>query len=171
MRNLFLFLFLLSSLVFCSCSSSRQLSSKKNNPEHLSRKLGFPVSSKDDLSLYREAANWLGVPYKYGGNTKSGVDCSGLVCQIYRTVYHIQLQRTAAGMYKENCRKISRKALRPGDLVFFNTAKTKKSVSHVGIFLKNNVFLHATTKSGVRLSTLDEIYYKKRWINGGKVKK
>lgn len=61
--------------------------------------------------------------------------------------------------------------LRPGDLVFFNTAKTKKSVSHVGIFLKNNVFLHATTKSGVRLSTLDEIYYKKRWINGGKVKK
>ena len=171
MRNTILLFIVCAGFFFASCSTSRHLS-KPASSGRLSEKLGFPVSKKDpQLPLYTEAANWLGVPYKYGGNTAQGVDCSGLVCNIYRKVYGQKLERTAAGMYKKNCRKISRSALRPGDLVFFNTAKTKNTVSHVGIFLKGDTFIHATTHSGVRLSTLNEEYYKKRWINGGKVKK
>lgn len=169
MHKIIFFLLSISVIFLSSCSSSRKLPDKEKTAR-LSGQLGFPISPKDDLKLYTEAASWLGVPYKYGGNTKAGVDCSGLTCNIYRNVYHIRLERTVAEMYKKNCRKISRKKLRPGDLVFFNTAKTRKSVSHVGIFLKNNIFLHATTHSGVRISSLDEIYYKKKWINGGKVK-
>lgn len=171
MKQIYWLFILLISLLLGACSSNRQWKKKESKPAILSQQLGFPVSAKDDLKLYTEAAQWLGVPYKYGGNTPQGVDCSGLTCQIYRKVYHKQLERTVAGMYKKNCRKISRKSLRPGDLVFFNTAKTRKSVSHVGIFLKKNIFIHATTGSGVRLNTLDDAYYKKRWISGGKVKR
>ncbi len=171
MRNIVLLCIVCAGFLFGSCSSSRHIG-KSSPAGQVSEKLGFPVSKKDrQLPLYTEAVHWLGVPYKYGGNTSKGVDCSGLVCNIYRKVYGQKLERTVAGMYKKNCRKISRNALRPGDLVFFNTAKTKKSISHVGIFLKGNTFIHATTHSGVRLSTLDETYYKKRWISGGKVKK
>lgn len=172
MKNIVLLCIVCAGFLFGSCSSSRQLSKNTSAAGQLSEKSGFSISGKNQhLPLYTEAARWLGVPYKYGGNTSEGVDCSGLVCNIYRKVYGQKLERTVAGMYKKNCRKISRNSLHPGDLVFFNTAKTKKSISHVGIFLKDNIFIHATTRSGVRLSTLDEIYYKKKWISGGKVKK
>ena len=167
-KILFYFLCL---LLVCSCSSQRKLAQKQHTASHLSSKLGFQVSPKDPLQLYQEASAWLGVPYRYGGNTKKGVDCSGLVCNIYKNVYHLSLERTVIGMYKKNCRKISRNKLKPGDLVFFNTATKRKSISHVGIYLKKNTFIHATTASGVRLSELNEPYYKKRRIKGGRVKK
>lgn len=160
------------SVLTLSCGSGRKLPTRPPGiaSSFTAQKLGFKASHKGDKKLYDEAAAWLGVPYKYGGNTKAGVDCSGMTVAIYRRVYGITLARTVAEMYRKNCRKISRSQLRPGDLVFFNTAKTKASISHVGIFLKDNVFIHATTQSGVRLSTLDEAYYKQRWISGGRVR-
>lgn len=169
MNKIFLILLLFTSLLMASCGSSKKLSKKETAA--LSDKLDIPVSKKDDLKLYAETSKWLGTPYRYGGNTRAGVDCSGFVCNIYKEVYDIKLERTVAGMYKTNCRKISRKSLKPGDLVFFNTAKKKNSLSHVGIFLKDDTFIHSTTSSGVRTSKLSEVYYKKRWISGGKVKR
>lgn len=171
MNKIFFLFLILSALLTVSCGSNKKLAVKASSTTQLSDQLGFPVRKKDNLKLYTEAAQWLGTPYKYGGNTRTGVDCSGLVCQIYRVVYDQNLERTVAGMYKKNCRKSSRSSLKPGDLVFFNTAKGKKSISHVGIFLKEDFFIHSTTSSGVKISGLSEVYYKKRWINGGKVKK
>ena len=170
MKKSFFYLFFVLLLLGSSCSTSRHIKRPSSSLRKLSHQLGIPVTPKDNLKLYTEAASWLGVPYRYGGNTRQGVDCSGLVCNIYRNVYGIQLERNSAEMYKKNCRKISRNRLKPGDLIFFNTARKRKTVSHVGIFLKGNVFIHATTASGVRLNTLDDEYYKKRWIGGGKVK-
>ena len=116
MRNIVLLCIVCAGFLFGSCSSSRHIG-KSSPAGQVSEKLGFPVSKKDrQLPLYTEAVHWLGVPYKYGGNTSKGVDCSGLVCNIYRKVYGQKLERTVAGMYKKNCRKISRNALRPGDL-------------------------------------------------------
>lgn len=171
MKSIFFLCLLFSGLLIVSCNSSKKLTRATDNTSELSNKLGFRVNKKDNIPLYTEAVKWLGVPYRYGGNTKKGVDCSGFVCALYKEVYHRQLERTAAGMYKTNCRKVSGSSLKPGDLVFFNTAKTKKSISHVGVFLKDDIFIHATTSSGVRTSNINETYYKKRWINGGKVKK
>lgn len=170
MNKILFVVILLSAFCLASCSSNKKLS-KKESAAGLSQKLDIPVGKKDDLELYTETAQWLGTPYRYGGNTRAGVDCSGFVCNIYKDVYGIKLERTVAGMYKANCHKISRNKLKPGDLVFFNTAKTKKSLSHVGIYLKDDTFIHATTSSGVRTSKLTEPYYKKRWISGGKVKR
>ncbi len=169
MCKFFLYLFF-GILFFTSCSSHKKMLSSGDSFQQLSRQLGFKVERKDNVKLYTEAAKWLGVPYRFGGNSRKGVDCSGLTCIIYKTVYHISLERTVAGMYKKNCRKINKNRLQPGDLVFFNTAKNSRAVSHVGIFLKDDVFIHATTHSGVRLSRLSEEYYRKKWICGGKIK-
>ncbi len=166
-----LFIWFLCTVLVCSCGSSRKMA-RDSELARMSDKLGIKVERRDNLQFYREATEWLGVPYRYGRNTRfSGVDCSGFVYAFYQKVYGITLERTAEGMYKKNCRKVSRGRLKSGDLVFFNTAKTKRSISHVGIFLKDGIFIHATTHSGVRVSRMDEKYYKERWIGGGKVKK
>lgn len=168
-----LFLFLIYGLCFLcfSCGSQRKLQRKAAETTELSSKLGFKVSAKDNLLLFNEAAGWLGTPYRYGGTTRKGVDCSGLTGQIYQKVYHTPLARTVADMAGKNCRKIRKSELETGDLVFFNTSKKKKGINHVGLFLKNGYFIHASTSKGVIVSNLHEDYYKKTWQKGGRVKK
>lgn len=169
--NIYLLVFILTgSLLATSCSSKKRLL-RETGTKELSEKLGFNIHHKDDIPLYTEAAKWLGTPYKYGGTTRKGVDCSGLTGQIYRNVYQITLDRTVKDIEKNNCRRISRHTLQPGDLVFFNTSKKKKGTNHVGIFLKHDYFIHASTSRGVVIDNLRDSYYKGHWSNAGKVKK
>lgn len=166
----FLTLFLGCLSIMTSCNSKKRLV-RQTDIIQLSEKLGFKIHHKDDIPLYAEAAKWLGTPYKYGGTTLSGMDCSGLVGQIYKNVYKKTLDRTAKDMEENNCRKISKSNLEPGDLVFFNTSKKKKGINHVGIFLKKDYFIHASSSQGVIINNLHESYYKKHWSKAGKVKK
>ena len=170
MKRFYLLLILGISIGFCSCNPQRHLTGKAKRTHELSSKLGFKVSRQDDLQLYTEAAQWLKVPYRNGGNTKKGVDCSGLICQIYRQVYGIDLPRTTGGMAAKS-RKVLKGDLKTGDLVFFRTSKTKKGISHVGLFLKKGYFIHASTSRGVIISNLKEPYYRKAWKHGGKIRK
>lgn len=170
MRITFIVCLLLIGLLGSSCSSSKRLSRGKSQREQLSQKFGFKLTKKDDLQLYLEAAQWLGVPYRYGGTTRKGVDCSGLVGQIYKQVYHTNLERSTTGMAQKNCRKVGKGNLKTGNLVFFNTSKKKKGINHVGLFLKNGYFIHASTSKGVIISNLKEDYYHKTWKQGGKVR-
>jgi lipoprotein Spr len=80
-------------------------------------------------------------------------------------VYGTVLSRTARSQYQE-CDKIKKENLREGDLVFF---KTHRGVSHVGVYLANGYFTHASTSNGVMISSLDEEYYSKRYIGGGRI--
>lgn len=153
-----------------SCSSHKKLVRPKVSLTTLSQQLGFKVHPKDDLSLYTEAVRWLGVPYRHGGTSRSGVDCSGLVGQIYKNAYRVSLERTVAGIESKNSQRIQKNDLRPGDLVFFNTSKNKRGVNHVGIYLKNKYFIHASASRGVIVSHLQEEYYRKHWKKGGRVK-
>lgn len=171
MKYSFLLYIVLTAFVLSSCNSSKSLSGKSVQAAHLSSKLGFKIHKKDNLRLYKEASQWLGVPYRYGGNNQSGIDCSGLVVQIYQDVYRIPLQRTVTDMADKNCRKVTKNELKPGDLVFFNTSKSKKGINHVGLFLKDQYFIHASTSKGVIISSLREKYYHKNWKKGGRVKK
>ena len=133
-------------------------------------RLGMDINLEDNHKLYLEAAQWIGTPYRGGGETKRGTDCSGMTCQIYKKVYHIKLQRSTDGQKKESS-KVARRNLREGDLVFFSSRKSRRKVAHVGIYLKDGKFVHASTSQGVIVSSLNEPYYRTHWISGGRVRK
>lgn len=174
----------LTALVLASCHSSKKQPSTDNSTtetiqpsrpstgyDKLSQKLGITIGKNDrkDIPLYEESAKWLGTPYKYAGNTRSGCDCSGLVGQIYLAVYEKQLQRNSAQIMYKNCDEISQSKLKPGDLVFFSTGGGSK-INHVGIFLKEDKFIHASSSKGVIVSNLQERYYQRTFVCAGRVK-
>ena len=133
-------------------------------------RLGMDINLEDNHKLYLEASEWIGTPYRGGGETKRGTDCSGMTCQIYKKVYHTKLQRSTDGQKKESS-KVARRNLREGDLVFFSSRKSRRKVAHVGIYLKDGKFVHASTSQGVIVSSLNEPYYRTHWISGGRVRK
>ena len=133
-----------------------------------SNPLVLSYSPGDNRQLYEAINSWLGVPYKYGGTDRNGIDCSAFVGVIYKQVYGISLNRTANDMTR-NVTFIAKSQLREGDLVFFNNSKGK--VSHVGIYLKEGLFAHASTSNGVSVSRLDNTYWQKHFYKGGRVKK
>lgn len=168
-RLTFLFLLLLLS----ACGSKREviLPPDFKGPQELSKLYGVRLTPNDNIYLYNAGAHWLGVPHRMGGMSKQGVDCSGFVLILFRNVYGINLSRSAADMLKRDCRKISRSKLQEGDLVFFQTGRgSKNKPNHVGIYLKNNRFIHVSTSRGVMVSRLDEPYYMRTWVTGGRVK-
>ena len=133
-------------------------------------KLGFTVNRKDDLPLLEEVSRWLGTPYRYGGTTRTGADCSGFVGAVYKNVYHKSLQRTVVNIYNKDCQRIGKRRLKPGDLVFSTSPSGKKrTLNHMGIYLKNGYFAHASTSKGVMVNHLSENYYKKGWRKSGRV--
>lgn len=162
---------LLILVVLSSCRSSKTILYNPVEVEQLSRALRIPINNDDpNIPLYAEASLWLGVPYRYGGNTKAGSDCSGFVWQVYRRVYGKNLERSSDDQAKKDVHKVGKGGLKPGDLVFFRTSRKSKKIDHVGIFLKDGYFVHASTSKGVIVSSLEEDYYKRTWQKGGRVK-
>jgi lipoprotein Spr len=164
-------LLFLAAILVTSCATRRQIPLGNASKEILSGQFGMKITRNDNLQLYSYLAGWLGVPYRYGGSTRTGVDCSGLVINVYQEIYRKKLYRSASEMLYGNCRRINRGKLREGDLVFFRVGKgRKRSVDHVGIYLKDDRFVHASTSGGVIISSLDEPYYRKTWVAGGRVR-
>jgi len=126
--------------------------------------LDVEVEQVIDLNLFKVLDEWMGTRYRLGGTTKDGIDCSALMQILFTGLYGIALPRTAREQYNFS-RKISRTELKEGDLVFFNTIG---GVSHVGMYLQNNKFIHAST-SGVTISDLYDEYWMKKFIGVGRV--
>jgi len=158
-------------VILSSCGSSRTVMYNPKEVAYLSKQLKIPISNDDkEMALFAESSLWLGVPYRLGGTTKKGVDCSGLANNIYKSAYRKKLERSTSLMYKKYIKKIPKKNLKEGDLVFFKISKKSKDVDHVGIFLRQGYFIHASTSRGVIVSNLSEDYYRKYWKQGGRVK-
>jgi hypothetical protein len=126
--------------------------------------LNTEVEMLHNLTLLKVIDDWMGTRYRLGGTTKAGVDCSALMQAFFTSLYGLALPRTAKEQYNL-CRKISRTELKEGDLVFFNTTG---GVSHVGMYLQNNKFVHASS-SGVAIGDLFEDYWMRRFIGVGRV--
>ncbi len=112
---------------------------------------------------------YLGVPYKYGGMSKSGMDCSGFICTAAVNSIGLQLPRTVNAIYSF-AELIPDEELQPGDIVFFQTVGNRPS--HAGIYLGNNQFIHSASdgpNTGVIISNLNENYWKRTYIGGGRV--
>lgn len=113
-----------------------------------------------------DVVDFLGTPYMYGGSTKQGMDCSGFTFNVFSNALHKQLPRSTKEQFNVGV-EIDRSELRFGDLVFFNT--TGRSPSHVGIYIENDLFAHASVSYGVTFSSLESTYYKKRFVGARRV--
>lgn len=122
------------------------------------------VETVRNLPLFNFIDEWYSTKYKYGGTTKKGVDCSSFTNQLINQVYGIVLPRTAKQQYAASI-PVSDNSLKEGDLVFFNTTG---GISHVGIYLVNRLFVHASSSKGVVISSLDDPYFSKRYIGAGR---
>ncbi|MDR2765724.1 MAG: C40 family peptidase [Tannerella sp.] len=162
--------FLMTGICF-SCVTRRHTAVVSERAGRLASKLNMRVTPEDNLKLYDMLAKWIGTPYRAGQSSRKGTDCSGFVSVIYKQIYGKELARSSAAMWQLNCRTVKNPAkLREGDLVFFRTNRNSKLPSHVGIYLKDRKFVHASTSRGVTISSLDEPYYRNHWISGGVVK-
>jgi len=126
------------------------------------------VEDLDNPKLLTFMDYWYGAPYCYGGMTRDGIDCSAFAFFLMSSVYGVaSLPRTAKEQYGIS-RHIRRDELQEGDLVFFHTLGRRKAVTHVGVYLRNNKFIHASV-SGVMISDLTEGYYEKHYVGAGRV--
>ena len=126
------------------------------------------VEKLTNIPLLETIDKWWGTKYCLGGFTNDCVDCSGFTQIVLRDVYQVALPRTSQEQYNA-CEKIELEDLREGDLVFFNTSGN--DVSHVGIYLLNNKFVHAATSGGVMISDLNEKYWQPRFRGAGRMAK
>lgn len=143
-------------------ATPRETTSRTTNP------LGLTYSPDDNAELYEVVNDWLGVPYKYGGTDRDGIDCSAFVGVVYRQVYKINLHRTSNDMLRD-VELIGRSQIQEGDILFFTNSKGK--VSHVGVYLKDDLFAHSSTSNGVSVSNLNDSYWQKHFYKGGRVNK
>ncbi|MBK9730458.1 MAG: C40 family peptidase [Chitinophagaceae bacterium] len=134
--------------------------------EEYANLLGTPEEI-NNLALFQFMDEWMTVPYKYGGNSKSGVDCSRLSILLMKEVYHKVISGSSADIIKQT-EPVSKDHLKEGDLVFFKI--NSATVSHMGVYLANDRFLHSTTQAGVVISDLNDAYYKKYFFAGGSVR-
>lgn len=116
-------------------------------------------------SIIETARQFLGVPYRFGGETPAGFDCSGLVQYVFGKQGK-RLPRTADEQFKTGS-AVELKKLEPGDLVFFSTYE--RDVSHCGIYLGEQQFIHASSSRGVMVSRLDDVYWKPRYVGARRV--
>lgn len=123
------------------------------------------VESLGNTALYNFIDEWWATRYRYGGSTKDGIDCSAYSGTLLSKVFGVQTPRTARAMYSV-CDRIEKEDLKEGDLVFFNT---RGGISHVGVYLGNGYFTHASVGNGVTISSLEENYYSRKFIGGGRI--
>ncbi|HEV8508549.1 MAG TPA: NlpC/P60 family protein [Chitinophagaceae bacterium] len=155
-------------------AKSDDIVSRNNKPVEIERAsalqikyallMNTEIERIQNISLYQNIDDWYGTRYQLGGTTKNGIDCSAFVQTIFLSAFAVTLPRMAKDQYKVT-RRISRTELKEGDLLFFNT---RGGVSHVGIYLQNNKFVHASV-SGVMISDMFEPYYVKHFISAGRV--
>jgi len=125
------------------------------------------LSSKKELMLM-EIIRYLNTPYKYGGNSLNGIDCSAFTQNVYKDSWMLTLNRSARDQYQQGIIVEERSDLKFGDLVFFNTRRRVKP-GHVGIYIGDNLFAHASSKLGVTISSLEHVYYNKRYMGGRRI--
>ncbi len=115
-------------------------------------------SARLDASLRDAAPRWLGIPYRWGGSSRRGIDCSAFVQQYVRENLAIELPRTTAGQRYEGV-AIDRGELRSGDLVFFR----RRGIRHIGVYLSDGEFIHASSSNGVTISNLSNSYWNRHY--------
>ena len=130
----------------------------------------FNISLTKREKVLFEIVNFLDTPYQYGGNSEKGIDCSAFTQNVFNNSVNLSIPRTASEQFKWGEDISIPGRLKFGDLVFFNTSKTSYP-GHVGIYLGDNLFAHASRSLGVTVSSLKSNYYTKRYVGGRRISK
>lgn len=113
---------------------------------------------------------WWNVPYRYGGATKAGIDCSKFVQRLYEEVYNIEIPGVSWEQWKAS-KRIQKDSLKTGDIVFFSSRKSP-SGWHVGVYLCQNLFIHSSNKrENIKISSLDEENYRRNYKGAGRIQR
>ncbi len=155
MRRLLLFIL---PWLFLACVSTTRFSSSSR----LTPSSEYKSDSIDNDALQQAVNRWLNTPYRYGGQSRQGTDCSGLTRNLYREVYGIELPRTVEEQIKTG-RYVQKARLKAGDLVFFRNGGSGV-IDHVGIYLGQDKFVHASLQQGVVISELSSSYYQRHYV-------
>lgn len=168
MKKIALFLILLISLSACKSSKGKRVTTKKTRT---TKTISKAPSNKSATNIIDYAKTFKGVRYKYGGTTKKGMDCSGLVVTAFKKE-QINLPRTTRDLAKTGD-WVDLKRVQEGDLLFFATKKNSRTVNHVGIVTTSRTgyveFIHASTSKGVMISNLAERYWYLAYVQARRV--
>ncbi|OOQ58958.1 C40 family peptidase [Mucilaginibacter pedocola] len=133
--------------------------------DYLSQIMGVAFSATSNMKLFNFVHDWIGTPYRFGGSSKRGIDCSAFTRQLYSDVFNLTIRRSSRDIFGM-VNPVGKDDLKEGDLVFFKIHS--RSISHVGIYLGNNRFAHASSR-GVAISSLDDAYYSRYFYKGGRL--
>ena len=133
--------------------------------DYLSQIMGVALSATSNMKLFHFVYDWIGTPYRFGGSSKNGIDCSAFTKELYSEVFNLDIRRNSRDIFS-TVSPVSKDELREGDLVFFKIHSRR--ISHVGIYLGNNRFAHASSR-GVAISSLDDAYYSRYFYRGGRL--
>ncbi len=132
---------------------------------YYSKIFDIPIDSSANIKLFQTVENWIGTPYKLGGSSHWGIDCSQFAKKVYFSLSNSFIGQTCREI-KTRVLSLSQIQLKPGDFVFFKIHGP--SVSHMGVYLGNNKFVHSSSSKGVMISDLTSPYFQKRFISGGR---
>lgn len=133
--------------------------------DYLSQIMGVAMSATSNMKLFNFVYEWLGTPYRFGGNTRRGIDCSAFTKKLYSEVFNMDIERNSRDIFSM-VSPVKKEDLKEGDLVFFKIHS--RHISHVGIYLGNDRFAHASSR-GVAISNLDDPYYRRYFYRGGRL--
>ena len=166
-KKIALIAFAIFTLNLTACSSSQSVKTAKNakvfkQTQQYQGSISDPIFAVSSLS--EQQHNWKGTRYRLGGTTRKGIDCSAFMQVTFRDLFGISLPRTTSEQAKKGI-KVSKSELRTGDLVFFKTGRGPNG-KHVGVYVKNGQFLHASTKGGVIYSDINSPYWSRTFWQG-----
>ncbi len=133
--------------------------------DYMSQIMGVALNATSNLKLFQFVYDWIGTPYRFGGSSKKGIDCSAFTKELYTQVFNMDIKRNSRDIFSM-VTPVSKDDLKEGDLMFFKIHS--RSITHVGIYLGSGRFAHASNR-GVAISNIDDAYYSRYFYRGGRM--